>query len=161
MRCRVPACRVTTVGSMGTVNVQTSATIGASAEATYALIAESAQRPAFLPEAMSGFETLEGGTGAGTVHRWVLKTPRGDREYVMAVTEPEPGRVLVESDQKSSLVTTWTVTPTGESCTVDITTTWQGAGGIGGFFEKTFAPKALSKIYRDQLARLDELARRT
>ncbi len=36
-----------------------------------------------------------------------------------------------------------------------VTTTWQGAGGIGGFFEETFAPRGLGRIYD---ALLDKLA---
>jgi hypothetical protein len=55
------------------------------------------------------------------------------------------------------MVTTWTVAPAGDAAsTVTITTTWNGAGGIGGFFEKTFAPKGLARIYAGVL---DNLAR--
>lgn len=32
---------------------------------------------------------------------------------------------------------------------------WNGVGGIGGFFEKTFAPKGLGRIYDEMLAKLD------
>ncbi|HEY3482577.1 MAG TPA: SRPBCC family protein, partial [Streptomyces sp.] len=54
-----------------------------------------------------------------------------------------------------SMVTTWTVTPSGEGRSkVVTTTTWQGAGGIGGFFERTFAPKGLNGIYDAVLAKL-------
>jgi len=35
-----------------------------------------------------------------------------------------------------------------------VTTTWDGAGGIGGFFERTFAPKGLGRIYDSLLDRL-------
>jgi hypothetical protein len=53
------------------------------------------------------------------------------------------------------MVTTWRVTPAGEGKSlVVVTTTWQGAGGIGGFFEKTFAPKGLGRIYDELLAKL-------
>ena len=77
----------------------------------------------------------------------------------LTVAEPEPGRVLTESDSNSSLVTTFTVTPDGSACNVRISTSWNGAGGIGGFFERTFAPKALAKIYADELDRLNTYAR--
>ena len=36
---------------------------------------------------------------------------------------------------------------------VKIATTWQGAGGIGGFFERRFAPKVMEKLYADELER--------
>ena len=42
---------------------------------------------------------------------------------------------------------------------MQIATTWQGAGGIGGFFERTFAPRAMRAIYEDELKRLDDYAR--
>jgi hypothetical protein len=77
----------------------------------------------------------------------------------MRVDEPQPGRVITETDQGSSLVTTFTVTPEGDACSVRIETRWNGAGGIGGFFERTFAPRVMRKMYADELARLDSYAR--
>ena len=61
----------------------------------------------------------------------------------------------MEKDRNSSMVTTWMVTPAGEGRPeVVVTTVWNGAGGIGGFFEKTFAPKGLGRIYDAVLAKL-------
>jgi hypothetical protein len=77
----------------------------------------------------------------------------------MTVAEPEPGRVLTESDAGSSLVTTTTVTPQGGRSLVAISTAWEGAGGIGGFFERLFAPRVMRGIYADELERLDGYAR--
>jgi polyketide cyclase/dehydrase/lipid transport protein len=63
---------------------------------------------------------------------------------------------IVESDTNSSMVTTWTVTPKGpDSSEVSVETTWTGAGGIGGFFERTFAPRGLARIHDGVLTRLD------
>jgi hypothetical protein len=39
---------------------------------------------------------------------------------------------------------------------VAVETTWNGAGGIGGFFEKTFAPRGLARIHDGVLSKLDE-----
>ena len=40
-----------------------------------------------------------------------------------------------------------------------VRSTWDGAGGIGGFFERTFAPRGLRRLYDGVLDRLDaELA---
>ena len=76
------------------------------------------------------------------------------RDCLLEVDEPTDGQ-LVEKDRNSSMVTTWTVTPAGEKRSkVVVTTTWQGAGGVGGFFEKTFAPKGLGRIYDALLANL-------
>jgi hypothetical protein len=145
---------------MGQVTASAQSTIAASADLTYRLIADAAQRSKFAPDSFSGFEVVSGGVGAGTVHKFDFQAPsRPVRSYLMDVTEPQPGRELVETDRNSTLVTRFTVTPQGQQCEVAITTTWKGAGGIGGFFEKTFAPKALRGIYADELARLDAYAR--
>ncbi|MET3957196.1 hypothetical protein ABIE52_004062 [Rhodococcus sp. OAS809] len=66
------------------------------------------------------------------------------------------GNVITEKDANSSLVTTWTVAPNGTGTTVTTLTQWQGATGIGGFFERTFAPKGLQRI---QAQVLDNLKR--
>jgi hypothetical protein len=65
----------------------------------------------------------------------------------------------VESDASSSLVTTFNVEPQGGKSLVRIHTSWDGAGGIGGFFEKTFAPRAMGRLYADELDRLNTYAR--
>ena len=72
--------------------------------------------------------------------------------------EPEPGRVLTESDTGSSLVTTTTVSPRDGNSLVQIRTTWDGARGIGGFFERMFAPRVMRAIYADELERLNVYA---
>jgi hypothetical protein len=119
-----------------------------------------AHHPHFLPPAFSDFQVEQGGIGAGTVHRFKLTAGGRTRAYRMRVEEPEPGRVLTESDQLSSAVTTFTVTPEGPGCRVRIETRWQGAAGVGGFFERLFAPRVLRRIYADELERLDRYARR-
>jgi hypothetical protein len=56
-------------------------------------------------------------------------------------------------------VTTFTVSPQGSASLVKISTAWDGAGGIGGVFERMFAPRVLRGIYADELKRLDAYAR--
>lgn len=145
---------------MAQVNASAAREIDAPASDVYAILADQNQRPQFLPPEFSDFQVTEGGNGAGTVTRFKLATRPGKfRECVMEVTEPDPGKTLVETDRASSLVTTFTVTPEGDSRSrVSIGTSWKGAGGIGGFFEKTFAPKALGRIYADELDRLNAYA---
>jgi len=145
---------------MGMVEVTAERTIEAPAEAVYGYLADLRDHhPRFLPPAFSDFEVESGGVGAGTVTRFKVTAGGRTREYRMQVAEPEPGRVMTESDTNSSLVTTFTVVPTGASSRVSISTTWQGAGGIGGLFEKMFAPKVMRGIYLDELERLNAYAR--
>ncbi len=51
------------------------------------------------------------------------------------------------------------MTPAGDRSRVRIETRWEGAKGIGGFFERLFAPPSLRRIYGDELRRLDRYAR--
>lgn len=125
----------------------------------YACLADMREHQHFLPPAFSDFQVESGGVGAGTITRFKVTAGGRTREYRMEVSEPEPGRVLAETDLGSSLLTTFTVTPEGGASRVRIETTWQGAGGIGGFFERTFAPRAMKGIYEDELERLDRYAR--
>lgn len=142
---------------MAKVNASAAREIDAPASEVYGIIADQNQREQFLPPEFSDFKVEEGGTGAGTVTRFKMATRPGKfRDCTMEVTEPEPGKSLAETDRDSSLVTTFTVTPAGDAKSrVSIATSWDGAGGIGGFFEKTFAPKALNRIYTDELNRLN------
>ncbi len=143
---------------MGKITVVQEGPVGATAEITYRLIADDNHHRHFLPKAITDFKTLEGGVGRGTVHSFTLTAGKRVREYVMRVEEPEPGRVITESDESSSLVTSFTVTPDGATCRVEIKTEWDGAGGVGGFFERTFAPKVLKEIYVEELSLLDRYA---
>ncbi|OEV12137.1 SRPBCC family protein [Streptomyces nanshensis] len=116
-------------------------------------------RPKLLPEHYSEYEVREGGEGVGTVVHWKIQaTSKRVRDCLVDVTEPAgPGEGdLVESDRNSTMVTTWKIAPGAAdgSSHVTVTTTWQGASGIGGFFERAFAPKGLARIYDEMLAKL-------
>jgi uncharacterized protein YndB with AHSA1/START domain len=145
---------------MATIHVSAERTVEAPASDVYGYIADMREHhPRFLPDAFSDFTVETGGVGAGTVTRFKMNAGGRTREYRMQVAEPEPGRVLTESDTESSLVTTFTVDPDGARSRVQIATTWEGAGGIGGFFERTFAPRVMRRLYADELERLNEYAK--
>lgn len=117
-------------------------------------------RRRILPEQFSDYHVESGGHGAGTrVHWRFAATSKRVRDQLMEVSQPASD-TLVERDANSSMVTTWTVRPADAGVTtVRVRTTWTGAGGVGGFFERTFAPKGLARVYGSMLERLDrELA---
>ncbi len=113
-------------------------------------------RPRVLPEQFSAYRVESGGQGAGTRVAWrFAATSKRVREQLVEVSQPDPD-TLVETDTRSSMVTTWTLHPADAGLTtVRVRTTWNGAGGIGGFFERTFAPKGLRRVYEELLSRLD------
>jgi len=134
--------------------------VDAPADTVYSYLADMRDHhPRFLPPAFSDFQVESGGVGAGTITRFTMTAGGRTRAYRMKVAEPEPGRVLTESDMDSSAVTTFTVSPQGSASRVRISTAWDGASGIGGFFERMFAPRVLRAIYADELKRLDDYAR--
>jgi uncharacterized protein YndB with AHSA1/START domain len=141
---------------MALVEATTERIVAAEPERVYDALADySGTRSKVLPGQFSEYEVQDGGQGAGTVVHWKLQaTSKRIRDCLFDVTAPTPGQ-LVETDRNSSMVTTWTVTPAGDGRSKVVTaTTWQGATGVGGFFERTFAPKGLNRIYDDVLARL-------
>jgi hypothetical protein len=145
---------------VGVISVSAEHKVSAPAPTVYGYIADyRVHHPKFLPPAFSGWEVESGGVGAGTIVRFALTAGGRTRQNRQEIAEPEPGRVLTESDTGSSSVTTFTVTPDGDYCTVQITCRWNGAGGVGGFFERLFAPPTLRRILADELTRLDAYAK--
>ncbi|HEX9058420.1 MAG TPA: SRPBCC family protein [Ktedonobacterales bacterium] len=143
---------------MSQVHADAARVIDARPEDVYAVLSDYRvkHQQILSPEHFRDFVVEEGGQGAGTVIRFHLIAGGRERDYHMRVTEPEPGRVLLEKDTASSLVTTFTLTPLadGRQTNVRIATEWEGSGGIGGFFERTFAPGVLRRLYSDELNRL-------
>ncbi len=142
---------------MSEVVATTERSLPASADRVRAALADYAgTRPRILPAQFSDYRVESGGSGAGTRARWrFAATSKRVRDQDVEVSEPD-ATTLVETDRNSSMVTRWTVRPTGDAAsTVTVRTTWNGAGGIGGFFERTFAPKGLRRVYDTMLERLE------
>jgi polyketide cyclase/dehydrase/lipid transport protein len=142
--------------SVGQVRAVTSRQVNAPAQAVFDALADySGVRPRILPAQYSGFEVRSGGVGAGTVAQWRLQaTSKRSRNVVATVSSPAPLR-LVETDANSSMVVTWSVAAQGDAASqVTVEAVWNGAGGVGGFFERTFAPKGLNRIHDEVLAGL-------
>ena len=142
---------------MGQVVATTERVVRAPAGVVRAALADYVTtRPAVLPEQYSEYRLDAGGQGAGTRVHWRLAaTSKRVREQDVVVTEGPDGE-LVETDANSSMVTTWTVHPAAAGAsTVRVRTTWTGAGGIGGCFERTFAPKGLGRIHETLIERLE------
>lgn len=137
----------------GLVHADAEGSVAAPATDVLAFLADYRRRPEILPANYQDYRVDEGGTGAGTVVRYRFKAGPRERDYRMRAETPDPA-TLVERDLGSTLVTTWRVSPEGEGSRVRVDTEWQGASGVGGFFERTFAPKALSRVHADTLTRL-------
>jgi hypothetical protein len=139
---------------MGQVSASSTVLINAEPDAVLAAVADyQTTRPKILSDHYSGYQVLEGGQGAGTVVAWKLQATKSRVRDVKSTVDVA-GRSVIEKDANSSMVTNWTIAPAGTGSSVTLKTAWQGAGGIGGFFEKTFAPLGLRKIQAEVLENL-------
>jgi len=146
---------------MAQVTARTERTIDAPADRVRAALADyETVRPAILTDHYHDYRVEAGGHGAGSRVHWKLQaTKKRVRDQLVDVTLPGPDRI-VERDANSSMVTTWTVSPAGEDRSlVTVESAWSGAGGIGGFFERTFAPKGLQRIHDGVLSNLNDHVR--
>ncbi|HEY2702522.1 MAG TPA: SRPBCC family protein [Candidatus Dormibacteraeota bacterium] len=137
----------------GPVHAEAEGTVPAPPAEVHAFLTDYRRRPEILPVNYQDYRVVEGGVGAGTVVAYRFKAGPRERDYRVRAETPD-GASLVERDETSTLVTTWRVKPADAGSRVRIETEWQGASGMGGFFERTFAPRALSRVYADMLARL-------
>lgn len=113
-------------------------------------------RPRILPPEMTGYDLVEGGRGEGTRFSYDFHaTKKRVRRVDAQVSEPEAGRKLLEEDRTSSLRVFWDVADAaGGRSRVTVRVSWQGAGGVGGFFERRFAPTGIRRVYGKELERL-------
>ncbi len=139
---------------MAVIEIAEERVIAAPAARVYRSIADYDEHQRFLPPAFSDFRIEEGGVGAGTVMRFNVRAGGMTRAAHHRVSEPEPGRVLTESEIGADMATTFTVTPEGDMSRVRIVTRWT-AGGVRGFVERLLAPRMLRALYRDELARME------
>lgn len=141
---------------MGRVSASSSILIDATPATVLAAVADyQGVRPKILSPHYSEYRVLSGGQGRGTVASWRLQATKSRSRQVRADVDIA-GRTVIEKDANSSLVTNWTVAPAGPGCSVTVKTTWTGAGGVKGFFEKTFAPLGLRRIQDEVLANLKQ-----
>lgn len=144
---------------MSHIYVKSEKIINANPAEVYTAISDyKEKRPALLTPNFIDYKVEKGGRGDGTVVSYRLHAARRERPYRVQVKEPIKGQVITENDTNSSLVTTWSITPLedGRSTMVRVATEWEGGRGIGGFFERLFAPLGVRNIYNQILDHLAE-----
>ena len=149
---------------MGQIKVKAEADLDARPEDVYATIADYRKRhPSILPkESLYDLEVEEGGYGAGTIMSFKARVLGVEQSFHQRVSEPEPGRVLVEQDIDSvqKVTTTFTVTPVeqGQKSHVEISTMMNASSGLKGFIERVVVSIFNPKIYRKELKLLEAVA---
>ncbi|MGZ6253869.1 MAG: SRPBCC family protein [Candidatus Binataceae bacterium] len=151
-------------GSLGNapmIHVELTSVIKAPPARVYAILVDyHVDHPRILPRwFFKSVQVLKGGTGAGTeilVHTGIAG---GYRKLRMTVAEPEPGRVLTETDIDTGVKTSFTVTPSAAAASaVTIATDWPQQRGLAGKYEAWMVPKLLRAVYRAELSQLASLA---
>ena len=145
---------------MGSVNVVAWRIVAAPATVVYELIADyRTGHPSILPPQY--FEDLvveEGGRGAGTRIRFTMKSFGTKRISRANVTEPDPGRLLVETDIETGTTTKFIVEPLGDRQTRVTFDTVYPTRGLRGWFEWWFVRRYLNKVYDVELKQLERRA---
>ena len=144
---------------MAALNASAQRTIAAPADELYTYVADfRTHHPRILPPAFQDFMVESGGVGLGTVTSSTF-TLGGTTETVRTrVTRVEPGRLIEEVVETRPMTTTFRFLPGGDLTTVRIETTWTPRAGVRGLLERLFAPRMLTRVYEDELGRLDEYA---
>ena len=138
---------------MATVTARATKAVDASPEQVLAFLRDYREsRPRILTENYSQYRVESGGQGQGTVIGYHFAAGGRERDYRLSVEEDGAG--LSERDQLSSYVSRWTVAPDASGSQVTLEATWQGAAGIGGVFERTFAPMGLRRVFGEMLEKL-------
>ena len=143
--------------------VTASALAEAPAETVYAILADYRDgHPHILPRKyFTSLSVERGGVGDGTVIRFRVRAFGKTRETRAAVTEPEPGRVLVETAlDEGGPVTTFVVEPEGARARVTFRTEMTSRRGLAGAVERFVASRFLKRVYALELAQLGDFARR-
>lgn len=145
---------------MGQIFVEQSAMIPAPPEKVYAILADyRVGHPAILPRpTFRELAVEEGGQGAGTVLRVQMDVMGVKQSYHLRVSEPDPGRILVEEDPDVGLKTTFTVAPLkgGQRSLVTIATASRTSPGLRGLMERLVNPPVTRRIYRQELQQLSD-----
>jgi hypothetical protein len=144
---------------MSRLHVEESAVINASPQAVYGVFSDyRVGHNAILPKPyFREMTVVEGGKGAGTVIDLHMEVFGTKAFYHQIVSEPEPGRVLVETDHEQDVVTTFTVDPVegGSKALVTIATDMPAKRGLAGLVEKLINPPVMRWIYRKELGNLE------
>jgi hypothetical protein len=127
----------------------------------YAIIANYRDsHPHILPKPyFTWLKVEQGGIGAGTIIRFQTRVLGKTQDFRAVVTEPDPGRVLVETNDGGVSVSTFTVDPLAENQTrVTITTDFKARAGLLGSLERLVINWILPRISRQELNLLQTFA---
>ena len=144
---------------MTTYTVEYSATINARPDQVYGLFRDyRVSHPAVLPKPYFEYLTVEqGGLGEGTRFSAGMNLLGTKSILVATVSEPEPGRMIVEQDDEGRIKTYFIMDPleSGQKTRVTLRTEIRSGAGLQGIIERLVMPPTLRKIYKLELANVE------
>jgi hypothetical protein len=147
---------------MSTYRVTATRRIAAPAHVTYGIIADYRDgHPHIIPAPwFRDIRVDSGGVGAGTTFRFDIHAFGRTRTIRAVVSEPTPGRVLVESYPEDGTVTTFTVQPADgdRACDVTIASDIHHRGGFAGTLERMVSTRFLRRVFTAELELLERVA---
>ncbi len=145
-------------------HMQEALEIDASPETLYAIVADyRVGHPAILPPGAFGPLIVEqGGVGAGTITRGSIKIWGKNYPFRHSISEPEPGRVLKETDLDTGQYTIFTFDSldSGRRTRVTFDTWFPQAAGLAGWLDVRIKTMIAHKLYKEELRRLADYAAR-
>lgn len=98
------------------------------------------------------WQVIKGGLGEGTEVLFTIDVYGQQTHYHHIISEPEPGRIICESDQYTPQYSTFTLDPIGRNKTcVTIFSAMPVSRGIKGLMERLFQPTIVRAIFRKEL----------
>jgi hypothetical protein len=132
--------------------------VRAPAETIYEILADyCTKHPLILPKPyFLSLDVEEGGMGEGTTVNFKMRVLGRTQSFRSLITEPVPGRTLLETDLHSGVSTRFDLSPleSGPHTQVTISTELRNQGLLEGLLAKLL----LQKIYRQELKLLANLA---
>ena len=146
---------------MGHVHARAEKLIEAQSTAVYEVLADyRTHHPRIMPPGhFSNLEVESGGVGDGTVFHITARVAGKRQRLHMRVAEPDPGRVLTETNLDTGVVTEFQVSGNGSDRTlVRMSSEWE-ARGLKGWMDRLLAPRLMNRLFAEQLEQLGEYMR--
>jgi hypothetical protein len=137
-------------------------TLAVASTRVYAVIRDyKVHHPAILPKEFSRLKVLKGGVGEGTHFEFDATIAGKTQTSRMHVTEPEPGRVLVETDETGNVETRFIVEPLdgGAGTRLTFDTDFTVPAGLLAPLFRWLSARILAGIYRREMANIEAYVR--
>jgi Polyketide cyclase / dehydrase and lipid transport len=149
--------------TMSWIHAEESYVINARAEDLYAVVTDyHVGHPAIVPKPYFTDLTVEkGGQGTGTIIRGNLRVFGKDYPFHQLVSEPEPGRIILETDIETGQRSRFTFEPLsdGSRTRVTIASDFPPSKGFVGFMERFTKPSFVRMLYKKELRNLADYVR--